>query len=156
LGGGFRPDFFGGDDSPSSLVIHPITGEVFVAGGTSSENFPGTAGGAQPFVNIPGPETAGFVARLNAALTTLNQATYVGGTESITADTDVGGLAIDPSSGGVFAGGHTGNDDFPGRSGAAQSTFGGGDSDAFIERLNSALTTLEQSTYLGGSGSESI
>ena len=37
-----------GEDAGYALAIHPTSGEVFVAGTTSSADFPGTAGGAQP------------------------------------------------------------------------------------------------------------
>jgi hypothetical protein len=71
-----------GLDRAFALAIHPISGEVFVAGETGSTDFPGTAGGAQPTFGgglLPGDA---FVARLNAALTTLAQATYLGGSLS--------------------------------------------------------------------------
>ena len=44
---------------------------------------------------------------------------------------------------------------FPGTAGGAQATFGGsgnsGSGDAFVVRLNNALTAISQATYLGGS-----
>ena len=42
--------------------------------------------------------------------------------------------------------------DFPTTPGAFQTTFGGGDYDAFVTKLNAAGTALVYSTYLGGSG----
>jgi hypothetical protein len=54
-----------GADESHSLAIHPATGEIYVAGFTSSSDFPGTAGGAQP--TSGGPPDA-FVARLTFGL----------------------------------------------------------------------------------------
>jgi hypothetical protein len=50
--------------------------------------------------------------------------------------------------------GSTDSTDFPGTSGGAQVSYGGGRYDAFVARLNSSLTQILQSTYLGGSGDD--
>lgn len=136
-----------GGDAPHTLAIHPISGDVYVAGGTTSTDFPSTAGGAQ---SASGGGVSFFVARLNAALTTLNQASYLGGSggeEVIT-------LAIHPTTGDVYVAAITRSTDFPGTAGGAQSTYGGGPRDGLVARLNVALTTLTQATYLGGSGDD--
>ncbi len=112
-----------------------------MAGSTGSTDFPGTAGGAQA---APGNA---FVARLNAALTMLDQATYLGGSNNDYAEA----LAIHPTPSDVYVDGYTWSTDFPGTAGGAQAAFGGGLEDAFVARLNAALTTLDQATYLGGS-----
>ena len=49
--------------------------------------------------------------------------------------------------------GYTDSTNFPNTTGGAQAIYGGG-GDAFVARLNSALTQNPQSTYLGGSGWE--
>jgi hypothetical protein len=130
-----------------ALAIHPISGDVYVAGLTTSTNFPGTAGGAQTAKN------AGFdayLARLNSTLTTLTQATYIGGNGD-----DYGqALAINPTSGEVYLAGPTTSTNFPGTTGGLQSVASGGGADGFVARLNAALTTLIQATYLGGSGDD--
>ena len=73
------------------------------------------------------------MARLTADLGTLDQATYLGGglTDAVTA------LAIDGSGNAVVAG-QTGSSDFPGTTGGAQPSFGGG-ADAFVARLTPDL-----------------
>ena len=130
------------DEQAQTITIHPTTGEVYVAGYTLSKNFPGTAGGAVT-VNIG--ITAAFVARLNAALTALNQATYLGGD----IDDEVHALVIHPITGEVYAAGETDSSHFPGTAGGMQAMNAGG-TDVFVARLNTALTTLRQSTYFGG------
>ena len=88
--------------------------------------------------------------RLNAALTTLVGATYLGGS-----GLDAGvALAIHPTSGDVYVSGKTSSTDFPATAGGAQPAYGGGTSDTFIARLNPSLTSLAQATYFGGSGED--
>jgi FOG: PKD repeat len=132
-----------GNDLAEALAIHPTTGEVYVAGGTGSTNFPRTSGGAQASYG------GAFVARLSADLRTLHQSTYLGGSKSDTAYA----LAIHPKTGEVYVAGKTNSTDFPKTSGGAQASKGGL-SDAFVTRLNSSLTQIMQSTYLGGSKSD--
>jgi hypothetical protein len=148
LGGNFS-------DYATSIAIHPSSGEVYVAGYTESNPFPGTGGpiaGAQ--ATYGGGSYDAFVSRLNAALTTRLQSTYVGGS-----GIDFGNaLAIHPSTGEVYVAGRTDSSNFPGSApptAGAQPTYGGGSHDAFVSRLNAALTTRLQSTYLGGNGNDS-
>jgi hypothetical protein len=134
-----------GDDLGYALAIHPASGEVYVAGFTSSIDFPKTAGGAQPAYG--GGASDVFVARLNANLTTLSQATYLGGSEY-----EYGyALAIHPASGEIYVAGFTLSYDFPKTAGGAQPAHDG-DVNAFVARLDANLTTLFQTTYLGDVG----
>ena len=73
------------------------------------------------------------------------QATYLGGSGSDGAYA----LAIHPTTGEVYVAGYTNSTNFPRTSGGAQATKSGG-TDAFVARLNSSLTQILQSTYLGG------
>src|SRR5262249_57756000 len=129
------------------------TGEVYVAGITSSTNFPGTSGGAQSRLGDVGltDPLDGFVARLNASLTSLEQATYLGGSGNRDAAV---GLAIVPATGTVYVAGSTNSVDFPGIAGGAQTIPGGGQNDTFVARLNASLTTLGQATFVGGTGQD--
>jgi hypothetical protein len=141
--------YLGGNDNDGAfaLVIAP-SGEVYVAGDTSSSNFPHTAGGAQ--ASFGGSPYDAFVARLNAGLTANLQSTYLGGSD----DDKAFALAVGPS-GDVYVAGYTGSPNFPNTSGGAQANNGGA-SDAFVARLNATLTSNPQSTYLGGSGHEEV
>jgi hypothetical protein len=127
-----------------ALAIHPITGDVFIAGDTDA-GFPGAVGGAQPLYG--GGAEDGFVARLNASLTRLNQATYLGGSSYDLVE----GLAIHPVTNEVFVAGSTTSADLPNTAGGAQATLPAAAGSAFVARLNTTLTTLNQATYLGGS-----
>jgi uncharacterized repeat protein (TIGR01451 family) len=143
--------YLGGDDYDyvNALAIAPGTGDIYVAGSTQSGNLPGTIGGAQRWSG--GTEDA-FVARFSGTLTTLIQATYLGGQGSDLASA----LAIHPTTGDIYVAGHTGSTNFPGTSGGAQPSNGGGstDTDAFVARLTSSLTALVGATYLGGDSSD--
>ena len=132
-----------GSDGATALAISS-TGDVYVAGWTSSNNFPRTSGGAQQTFG-GGPYDA-FVAKLNSSLTSIIQSTYLGGSD----DDNARAIAIS-STGDVYVAGGTNSLVFPRTSGGAQQTTGGG-SDAFVAKLNSSLTSIIQSTYLGGSG----
>jgi muconolactone delta-isomerase len=140
-----------GADWATALAIHPKTGEVYVAGGTDSTDFPNTTGGAQK--DYEGKNDA-FVARLDSNLTQILQSTYLGGSD----DDKATALAIHPKTGEVYVAGGTDSTDFPNTTGGAQATCNKCfskdsffSSDAFVARLNSNLTQILQSTYLGGS-----
>src|SRR5262245_36266491 len=135
-----------GVDTAFAVAIAPATGDVYVTGATTSSDLPGTNGGAQP---TSGGGLDAYVARLNAGLTALDQATYLGGA----AGDDAQALAIAPTTGDVYVAGTTASTNFPATSGGAQSAVGGSN-DAFVARLNSGLTALEQATYVGGSGDD--
>jgi hypothetical protein len=144
--------FLGGvsTERPHALAISAASGEVYVAGETDSPDFPGTTGGAQ--------ETRGdnssdaFVARLSADLTALEQSTYLGGD----LDDAALALAIHPTSGDVYLAGETRSTLFPGTDNSAQPQHGSDllGRDAFVSRLSGDLTTLRQSTFLGGGSND--
>lgn len=142
--------YFGGGlaDQAQDLAFNAGGGEVFVTGVTSGD-LPGTTGGAQSlFGGVAGGDTDAFVARFDSSLTAFGQATYLGGTAFDIAYA----LAVDPGTGDIFAGGSAASPNFPGVSGGAQPTYGGGVADAFLSRLSPSLTILRQSTFFGGSG----
>jgi uncharacterized repeat protein (TIGR02543 family) len=150
----FQSTYLGGSgwDGAAAIAIHPTTGEVYVAGGTSSTDFPKTTGGAQANCNScsSGREDA-FVARFSADLTRLLQATYLGGSDYDWAKA----LAIHPTTGEVYVAGSTKSDDFPNTTGGAQASRGGW-WDPFVARLSADLISNPQSTYLGGSNGDSV
>jgi hypothetical protein len=95
-------------------------------------------GGAQPA--LAGVQD-GFVARLNVTLTTLNQATYLGGS----AGDPIYSIAIHPGSGEVYVAGITSSTDYPGTAAGGAQPATGGDTDVFVARLTADLAGLDAS-----------
>jgi hypothetical protein len=138
--------YIGGNSSDSANAIAvDSAGEAFVAGQTSSGNFP-TATDLQ---STPGGGDDGFVLKLNAAGSAFLYSTYLGGSNS----DSIRGLAID-SAGNAYVAGSTASTNFPTAS-AFQPAKAGGLFDAFVAKLNPKGSALLFSTYLGGSGSDS-
>jgi hypothetical protein len=94
------------------------------------------------------------VARIDAGLTTIEAATYLGGSTNDSFALIRAGLAID-SAGGILVGGRTDSADFP-TTASAHSTMHAGNTDAFVAKLSASLTDLDYSTYLGGSETEDL
>jgi hypothetical protein len=122
-------------------------GNAYVAGYSSSANFPTTGGAFQ--TTYVGGSFDSFVAKLNPSGTGLVYSTYVGGTGLDQA----GGIAVD-TMGNAYAIGATGSSNFPTTGGAFDTTYGGGFSDAFVVKLNAMGSALVYSSYLGGSGQD--
>jgi hypothetical protein len=141
--------YLGGDDgdSVSAIAIHPKTGDIYVAGQTSSNNFPKTDGGAQ--ASYGGGNSDVFISRLNSDLTQIIQSTYLGG-RGVDWCTS---LAIQPKTGDIYVAGKTNSPKLPNITGGAQESNRGHD-DVYVARLNSDLTQIIQSTYLGGKGDD--
>lgn len=115
---------------PSSLVVNPVDGEVYVAGTTTSQDFPSTAGGVQS--NYPGLGNNGydsFISEFTPDLTRLVQSTYFGGSIS---HTGIHALIADPDTGALVAAFGSGTPDLPNTDGAYQPFFAGGSRDAGV------------------------
>jgi len=134
--------YVGGSASDQGFALAvSATNGIYVAGATSSVNFPAVTGGAQA---TRAGNTDAFVVRLSADLTSFAQATYLGGTNNDTAYA----LAAAPS-GAVYVAGSTGSATFPATAGGAQPAPGGG-GDAFVAQFDTTLATLVRATYVGG------
>lgn len=130
-----------GDELGQGIAVN-AAGEAYVTGSTSSVNFPRIL----PFQNVLGGVNDAFVSKLSAAGGSLVYSTYLGGSGSEYGQ----GITVD-SAGGAIVVGQTGSSNFPTAS-AAQATFGGSASDAFVTRMNPTGSGFVYSTYLGGTG----
>lgn len=152
--------YFGGTgtDIVYAIAIHPVTGDVYVAGHTDSADLPGvtvaTGGVATGAQSVKSIGNDAFVARFNAALTALPQVSYLGGS----GDDYARAVTIHPATGEVYVAGYTGSFDLPsatvasgGVATGAQSVKAAGN-DSFVARFNASLTALPQTTYFGGNG----
>lgn len=129
-----------GDDSGNAIAVDS-NGDAFVAGGTSSNNFPHTTGVKQ--TSLAGALNA-FVFELDASGGSLAYSTYLGGSNSDSAS----GIAIDSSDDAYVVGSAT-STNFPVTSNVIEGTLNGA-SAGFVTKLNPAGTSLVYSTYLGG------
>ncbi|MGA8765119.1 MAG: SBBP repeat-containing protein [Candidatus Sulfotelmatobacter sp.] len=148
--------FLGGSgyDYLSGIAVD-ASGNAYVAGGTTSSDFPvsatapqktygGASAGCIPTsTTICGDVT---VSKLNATGSKLTYSTYLGGS----GDESPGfSMAID-TQGDAFVTGFTNSANFPQVS--PMQTFGGGSGDAFLTKINPGGTAFLYSTYLGGNG----
>jgi hypothetical protein len=126
------------DSSGNAYVTGAASGTTFIttlgAFQTTCGTAPNCNGGlSDAFVTVIKPDGSGYI-----------YSTFLGGSGS-----DAGSsIAID-SSGSAYVTGSTASPDFPLKS-SFQTTFGGGNTDAFVTKLNPAGTALVYSTYLGG------
>jgi gliding motility-associated-like protein len=167
--GGFRTDV------PHSLVVNN-NDELVIFGTTSSVNFPTTIGAfdntfnggiiVQPVSGIIFANGSDlFVSKLSSDGSALTASTYIGGSnndgilydgENLTknyGDQLRGDVIIDNNND-VYVSSNTRSLNFPVSPGALQSVIGGGLMDACVFKLSDDLSTLDWSTYLGGSGED--
>jgi len=137
-----------GSDIGYSLTLD-TSGNVYVTGETSSSDFPTMSGAYDTSQNNSYNEV--FVSKLDGELTSLLASTYLGGSSG-----DGGySLALD-TSGNVYVTGSTVSSDFPTTVGAydTSSDYHANEDEVFVSKLDSSLTRLLASTYLGGSRDE--
>ncbi|WP_074410380.1 SBBP repeat-containing protein [Aquimarina megaterium] len=128
-----------GDDIGFSIKLDSM-GQLYIAGTTSSINF--------PVKNAIQSEKKGkddaFLAVIDPTRSIINFASYLGGKET----ERLYSIDLD-SSGNVFMMGFTNSVDYPTTTKAFQTDFGGV-RDAFVTRLNLNKREIVYSTYLGG------
>lgn len=146
-----------GDDEGYAIAYDPLRQLVYVTGGTTSNDFPETAGGAQPGYAGMGDTV---VAALTPDLSAIVRATYLGGSGDDTEFSIQQGagrnvqLIVDDIHKKVYVTGDTASKDFPQTINGAQPSFSGGPRDVFVAAFSLDLTSLYQATYLGGSGDD--
>src|SRR5207253_8265579 len=132
-------------DEGKSIAVD-AAGNAYITGFTNSDLFPTTSG---VFQTTPGGGSYdAFVTKLNAAGSALIYSTYLGGN-----GLDQGnGIGVD-AAGNAYLTGITFANNFPTQN-PIQATKGGGNTDAFVTKLNAAGTALVYSTYLGGNAND--
>ena len=133
-----------GEEFATGLAID-AGGSVYVAGETSSADFPVTPGAFQ--TANAGAEDS-FLTKLDPSGAVLAYSTYLGGSGA-----DPGrDVAVDPF-GNAHLAGITESGDFPTTAGAFQEVFGGA-RDVYVAKIDPTGSHLLYSTFLGGGGPE--
>lgn len=135
----------GTGDDVSAGVATDSAGFVYIAGGTSSGNFP-TSAGVYDTTHNGGKDI--FVTKLSPGGSSLIYSTLIGGAT----DDAATALALD-GSGHVYITGETSSTNFPATAGALDTTYNG-ILDTFVIKLNPAGSSLIYSTILGGAGED--
>lgn len=137
--------FLGGTSTDGANAIAlGAGGAAYVAGDTFSTDF-NTRNAVQ--ASSRGQQDA-FIARLSADGAQFVYSTYLGGRRNDLAN----GIAVD-TAGNAYVTGTTTSPDFN-TANPLQNTYGGGDFDAFVAKLNPQGSALAYSTYLGGALSD--
>jgi hypothetical protein len=152
LGGGSTDGSTLGNIYWTNPIVVDKSGNVYVAGFSSSGDFPVTAGAYQ--TKNPGSIEI-TVSKLNSTASALIYSTYLGGNTISYCE----GLAVD-SAGNAYVAGYTEDLDFPVTKGAFQTVNKSDQNTAdsatanengFLTKINPTGTGLVYSTYLGGS-----
>ena len=155
LSGLLASTFIGTTTGNIDLTLNTASGSIFLAGYIPSSGFPVTSGAYDTSYN--GGTTDIFISKFNSDLTQILASTYLGGNDY----DSLRDLKID-SSGNIFVLGGTSSTNFPTTPGAYDKSFNGdGDQfsrsipgDVIISKLNSNLSQLLASTYLGGNNGD--
>jgi hypothetical protein len=132
-----------GLDQGNGIAVD-VNGNAYVAGETSS---PGLSS-----LRAYGGQGDGFVAKFNPSLSgaaSLVYLTYLGGSMADSANA----IALD-SNLNVYVTGSTVSADFPSVGAVFQPTYGGGNSDAFVTKIDPSGANIIYSSFLGGSNSD--
>jgi hypothetical protein len=144
----FRTFLGGGGDDYANAVAVDANGNVYVAGYTTSTNFP-TAPTASPLQSSLAGKQDGFVTELNPSGTALVYSTYLGGREN--GFEQFNAIATD-GAGNAYVTGQTTAADYPTVNPLPNSGFKG--YDAVVSEIAAGGRSLAYSTYLGGADSD--
>jgi hypothetical protein len=133
----------GGADSAAAVDVD-ASGNAYVTGDTGSSDFPVE----DPFQSASEGGFDAFVTKMDTAGSALIYSTYLGGSGSEE------GTAIEVTSSGiVYVTGTTGSSDFPVED-PIQADIAGSN-DLFVTKFETSGSSIEYSTYIGGSGFDS-
>ena len=165
-----------GPEIPHSIFVNN-NNELFVFGTTGSNNFPTTPGAYDVTFNGGTAYTYDYVlqytlgsdiycTRFNANGTALLASTYIGGSgnDGLSSAAPLKFNYADEARGEVFLDKNnncwivssTQSTNFPVSANAFQPTFGGGQQDGLIIKMDNSLSTMIWSSYIGGTGNDAV
>ena len=130
-----------GDETRGDLEILSDN-SIMISSTTDSRNIPGTSGKSQP--TYGGGNSDGVLAKFNSNLSSLEWATYYGGSGADAAYY----IEVDGSNNIFITGGTTSNN-LANRNLGLNTAYSGGRSDGYIAKLNANTSNVLVSTYLG-------
>ena len=133
-----------GVDQGTALAIDG-SGNAYIAGTTTSTDFPVTQGALETASNITGSNTRGVIAKIAAGGASVAFATYLGGTGS----EQMAGLALDYA-GNIFVTGLTTSSNFPTTSGSYLAPINGSANAVFITKIKTDGSAILYSSIFGG------
>jgi hypothetical protein len=146
-GANFFSTFLGGSlDEHAAGIAVDSNGNVYVAGGTSSTNFPVVG----PLQAVNGGGQDAFLTKINNTGSQIVYSTYFGGNGGGAGTPEQANAVAVDSAGNAYIAGVTNSSNLPVTAGAFQVAFNGVQ-DAFVAKVNAAGNGLFYSTYLGGS-----
>jgi len=140
----------GDEDECAYTMLFDPQGYVYVAGYTSSEDFPTTEQAYDK--NYNGGDGDAFILKMDKDLKSLVSSTYLGG--SGVEDDWRSPEMVQDGDGNVYIAGITDSDDFPTTPEAFRQKYNGGTRDVFLSKFDSDLRKLLASTLLGGSSDD--
>jgi gliding motility-associated-like protein len=130
-----------GDESRNDIEID-ANDNILIATNTTSNNIPNTAGKAQP--SNGGGSSDGLIAKFNSNLSTLNWATYFGGSNSDGAYS----ILLDNAAN-IYICGGTKSNNLQGINNGLNKTYRGGRTDGYVAKLDPNGNSVLSTTYLG-------
>lgn len=140
----------GEEDECAYTILFDPRGYVYVAGYTTSKDFPATEQAYDKDYN--GGDGDAFILKMDKDLKTLVSSTYLGGSgvENDWRSPEM----IQDDDGNIYIAGITQSEDFPTTPGTYQEKYNGGTRDVFLSKFDPDLEELLASTMLGGSGDD--
>jgi ankyrin repeat protein len=142
----------GSEDEVGYSIIYDGKDYIYIAGYTSSKDFPVTPSAYCTQYNGGGGDA--FILKMDKNLKSLIASTFLGGSGD-EGDWYSAEMVMDKN-GSIYIAGNTASADFPPTDGAFNTEYNGGGKDIFVSKFDSGLENLLASTLFGGTANDQI